>query len=79
MTVSLRDDTCQLFVNAEEEERKTPKHVRISVQKHQSGSNVSTECLPCVSMSCTRTDLVYMTRSDSARDNLIVFLFLKGA
>lgn len=30
-------------------------------------------------MSCTRTDLVYMTRSDSALDNLIVFLFLKGA
>lgn len=37
------------------------------------------QCLPCVSMSCTRTDLVYMTRSDSALDNLIVFLFLKGA
>lgn len=30
-------------------------------------------------MSCTRTDLVYLTRSDSARDNLIVFLFLEGA
>lgn len=30
-------------------------------------------------MSCTRTDLVYVTRSDSARDNLMVFLFLKGA
>lgn len=34
--------------------------------------------LPCVSISCTRTDFVYLTRSDRARDNLIVFLFLKG-
>lgn len=34
-------------------------------------------CLPCVSMSCTRTDLVYLTRSERARDSLIVFLFLR--
>lgn len=81
MTVSLRDDTCQLFVKPAGEP-KTPKgtsgcHRRPKPPPQKPG--LMFECLPCVSMSCTRTDLVYLTRSDSARDNLMVFLFLKGA
>lgn len=42
MTVSLRDDTCQLFVNAEEEQKKHQNTSECLSEKHQRRSDVPT-------------------------------------
>ena len=41
------------------------------------GGGAREACAPCVSMSQTPTDLVYLTRSERALDSFMVFFFLR--